>query len=75
MTTPISPPPAHTVRAVWAIVSRRPAATIDEIAASCGISRTTAHRALCDLAARGYIEAPARAHGARRVIVPLMVQL
>lgn len=66
-------PSAYTTRRVWAALTRRPQASIRELAASLELSYGHVNDALNVLRDAGYIDGPYGSSRARTVLVPLHI--
>lgn len=61
-----------TVRLVWGAVSRRPLATVRDLADELSLGYSTVAQALLVLRDAGYIEFTPKRCGCRKIIIPLL---
>jgi len=58
---------------IWAALTRRPRASLDELAALSGLPRSTVHDAVYALRDAGYIDFEDGAKRARHVLIPFII--
>lgn len=59
-------------RRVWTEVTKRPQATLDQIGAAVGYTKSMVGRILRELRSAGYIQYQDKARGARTIVVPFV---